>query len=692
MEYQGDTLPIARLTKRLLGTTAGVSSQPGHIKGDSSKRFTTTVYTKTLMTHSHRHGRRYYLSDIPLGMRWSSILARWRALASTRSEIQPLNCVRGRVTAEPVWAKISSPHYDSAAMDGIAVRASDTVGATETSPLQLAVGKQAVWVDTGDPVPDGFDAVIMVEVVHEVDGNILEIQSPAAPYQHVRPLGEDIVATELVLPENHTLRPVDLGACAAAGLSELPVRRKPSVAVIPTGNELVQVGSDLKPGDIIEFNSLVLAGMVEEWGGEATTLQAVPDDFDTLLNEVRDAAQQHDIVLVNAGSSAGSEDYTARVIETLGELVVHGTAIRPGHPVALGVVDGKAVLGIPGYPVSAALTTELFVKPLIERKLGVPSANRSFVKANITRKTLSPMGEDEFLRVRLGRVGEKLVATPVERGAGVIMSLVRADGIVKIPRFSEGMDAGAEVEVELLRPVEAIEETVVAIGSHDMTLDLLASHVRRERPKMTLASSNVGSMGGLIALARGEAHIAGSHLLDEATGEYNLSFIRRFLRGRNVVVVNLVQRIQGLILPQGNPQGIEILDDLTRDGVVFLNRQRGSGTRLLLDYKLNELGIEPDSIQGYDREEYTHLAVAAAVAGGRADVGLGILSAANAMGLDFVPLLSEQYDLVIPSEHYESERVRFVLSLIRGDAFKAEVDALGGYDTATMGQVVAELD
>ena len=647
------------------------------------------------MTHSHRHGRRYYLSDIPLEDALEQYLGALDvagALEHTQSEIVPLNSVRGRVTAEPVWAKISSPHYDSAAMDGIAVRASDTVGATETSPLQLAVGKQAVWVDTGDPVPDGFDAVIMVEVVHEVDGNVLEIQSPAAPYQHVRPLGEDIVATELVLPENHTLRPVDLGACAAAGLSELPVRRKPSVAVIPTGNELVEVGSDLKPGDIVEFNSLVLAGMVEEWGGEATTLQTIPDDFDTLLSGVRDAVRQYDIVLVNAGSSAGSEDYTARVIETLGELVVHGTAIRPGHPVALGVVADKAVLGIPGYPVSAALTCELFVKPLIERKLGVPAVNRSIVKANITRKTLSPMGEDEFLRVRMGRVGERLVATPVERGAGVIMSLVRADGIVKIPRFSEGMDAGAEVEIELLRPVEAIEETVVAIGSHDMTLDLLASHVRRERPKMTLASSNVGSMGGLVALARGEAHMAGSHLLDEATGEYNLSFIRRFLRGRSVIVVNLVQRIQGLILPKGNPRGIEILDDLTRDGIVFLNRQRGSGTRLLLDYKLNEMGIEPDSIQGYDREEYTHLAVAAAVAGGRADVGLGILSAANAMGLDFVPLLSEQYDLVIPSEHYGSERVRFVLSLIRGDAFRAEVDALGGYDTATMGHVVAELD
>ena len=647
-----------------------------------------------MATHSHRHGRRYYLSDIPLEDalgRYLGALGDAGALAHTAAEVVALSQARGRVTAEPVWARISSPHYDSAAMDGIAVRAADTVGATETSPLRLAVGEQAAWVDTGDPMPERYDAVIMVEVVHEVDAGTLEIQSPAAPYQHVRPLGEDIVATELVLPESHTIRPVDMGACAAAGLSELVVRRKPSVAVIPTGNELVRVGSDLKPGDIIEFNSLVLAGMVEEWGGEAEIWQTIPDDFDRLLDAVRYAAAKHDIVLVNAGSSAGSEDYTARVVESLGELVVHGTAIRPGHPIVLGVVEGKAALGIPGYPVSAALTCELFVKPLIERKLGLPSAERNRVSAAITRKTLSPMGEDEFLRVRLGRVGKKLVASPVERGAGVIMSLVRADGIVKIPRFSEGLDAGSEVSVELLRPVEAIEDTVVVIGSHDMTLDLLASHVRRARPQMTLASSNVGSMGGLLALARGEAHMAGSHLLDERTGEYNLPFIRRFLKGREVVVVNLVQRIQGLILPVGNPKGIGALENLVREDVVFLNRQRGSGTRLLLDYKLRELGVEVESIRGYDREEYTHLAVAAAVAGGRADVGLGILSAANAMGLDFAPLLSEQYDLVIPLEHYESEAVQFVLGIIRGKAFRDGVDALGGYDTSSMGQVVAEL-
>ena len=230
--------------------------------------FVTTYFHKH---GGHRHGRRYYLSDIPLEDalgRYLGALEDAGALAHTAAEVVALAQARGRVTAEPVWARVSSPHYDSAAMDGIAVRASDTVGATETSPLRLAVGEQAVWVDTGDPMPEGYDAVIMVEVVHEVDAGTLEIQSPAAPYQHVRPLGEDIVATELALPESHIIRPVDMGACAAAGLSEVTVRRKPSVAVIPTGNELVRVGSELKPGDIIEFNSLVLAGMVEEWGGK----------------------------------------------------------------------------------------------------------------------------------------------------------------------------------------------------------------------------------------------------------------------------------------------------------------------------------------------------------------------------------------------------------------------------------------
>ncbi|MCH8062041.1 MAG: molybdopterin biosynthesis protein [Chloroflexi bacterium] len=644
------------------------------------------------MTHQ-RGDRRYYLSDVPYEEALSKFLDALRAvgaLSALAVETVPLSRARGRVTAEPVWARRSSPHYDSAAMDGVAVRSRETTGATETSPLRLGIGQQAVWVDTGDPVPDGFDAVIMIEVVHQLGDNEIEIYAPVAPYQHVRALGEDIVATELVLPENHILRPVDLGACAAAGLTELAVRKKPEVAIIPTGTELVPIGSEPKAGEIIEFNSLILGGLIEEWGADPTTLTPVPDDYDKLRTAVTDAISRYDVVIINAGSSAGSEDYTARLVEELGTLIAHGAAIRPGHPIVLSVVEGKPVMGIPGYPVSAALTCELFIKPLIEAMTGARMPRRKREAAVITRKVLSPMGEDEFLRVRLGRVGGRLLATPIQRGAGVIMSLVRADGLALIPRFSEGLDAGQEVDVELLRPIEEIEGTIVAIGSHDLTLDLLASMLRKRHPDSTLASSNVGSLGGLMALNRGEAHMAGTHLLDEETGEYNLSYVRRYVTGPEVVVMNLVHRVQGLIVPRGNPQKLATLDDLGHEGISFVNRQRGSGTRVLLDYKLKELNISKEAISGYEREEYTHLAVAAAVAGGKADVGLGILSAARAIDLDFVPLLSERYDLVIPSEYYQSELLQPLLDLINSDDFKSEVESLGGYDTSQTGTVLAE--
>jgi len=640
------------------------------------------------------HTRQYYLSDIPLSEaldRFHEALAQAGALEPMPAETLSLAQANGRITAVPVWAMRSSPHYDAAAMDGVAVRAHETIGATETSPLRLTVGEQAIWVDTGDPMPPGFNAVIMIEVVHQVDEDSLEIQAPVAPYQHVRPLGEDIVATELVLPQSHRLRPQDLAACAAAGLSTVDVRQLPHVVVIPTGTELVPIGTAPKPGEIIEFNSLMLGAMIEEWGGRATRWSPVADDFENLKRTLREALSMADLVVINAGSSAGSEDYTARAVADLGQLVVHGIAVRPGHPVVLGVVDHKPVVGIPGYPVSAALTCELLIKPLIEQCLSIPPQARLKIAAHISRKVLSPLGEDEYLRVRLGRVGDKMVATPVQRGAGIIMSLVRADGIVTIPRFSEGLDAGQNVIVDLLRSPESLEGMIVVTGSHDPVLDLLASELRRGSPHLTLASSNVGSLGGLLALQRGEAHLAGSHLLDESSGDYNLPFIRRYVPGQALVVVNLVRRIQGFIVPSGNPNKITTLADLAHPGITFVNRQRGSGTRVLLDYLLREEGIAASQIAGYEREEFTHLAVAAAVAGGRADVGLGVLSAARALGMDFVPLRDEQYDLVIPQTFYGSDLLQPLFDLIRSADCKQKVEALGGYDVTSMGEVIAEV-
>ncbi len=634
--------------------------------------------------------RKYYLEDIPLDeavRRFDAALEAAGALGTTPVELAPLDMAHGRVTAGPVWAKSSSPHYDAAAMDGVAVRSRETVGATETSPVRLAVGAQAVWIDTGDPMPAGFDAVIKVEVVHEIDDSAIEIRAPAPPYHDVRPLGEDIVATELALPSSHRLRPQDLAACAQAGLAEVEVRRAPLVTIIPTGSELVPVGADPGPGGIIESNSLMLAAMVKEWGGEAARIGIVPDKRERLREAIAASVKDSDVVVINAGSSAGSEDYTAGLIAEMGELVVHGVAVRPGHPVALGVVEGKPALGIPGYAVSAAITAELFVKPLVERKLGLSPHRRETVRAAMTRKVFSSMGEDEYLRVRLGRVGGRMVAAPIQRGAGVIMSLVRADGLAVSPRLSEGLEAGSEVEVELLRPARELEGVIMATGSHDMALDLLASELHRLRPDRSLATSNVGSLGGLLALGRGEAHVSGCHLLDEETGEYNAPFARRYMRGKPATLMTLAHRTQGLIVRPGNPMAITSPVDLARGDVAFVNRQRGSGTRMLLDHMLKGAGISGGSIRGYEREEYTHLAVAAAVAGGRADAGLGVLSAARAMGMDFAPIGAEQYDLVVPAEFYDSDLLAPMLDLVRSRGFRKQIEELGGYDTTRTGEI-----
>ena len=641
------------------------------------------------MTHGHRrHGRRYYLQDVPLDEAkalYHHALSEVGSLRHTATETIPIQDALGRVTAAPVWAARSAPHYDSAAMDGVAVRSGDTVGATETSPKQLTLPDQARWVDTGEPVPDGFDAVIMIEVVQEIDESTIQITAPVPPYNHIRAIGEDIVASELLLPENHLLRPADLGACAAAGVTEVDIRARPTVAIIPTGTELVDIDADPRPGDIVEFNSLVLGGMLREWGAEPVRFAPVSDDLDMLRNAISNAVNQCDVVLVNAGSSAGAEDYTAGLVEELGTLVVHGVAIRPGHPIVLGVVAGKAVIGIPGYPVSAAIACELFVQPVVETMLGRAITPRATTRAVVTRRVQSPMGEDEFLRVRLGQVGEKLIATPVQRGAGVISSLVRADGLTLIPRTVEGLEAGSEVEVQLLRPILEVRSTIVAIGSHDMVLDLISSRLSRSPGGPGLASANVGSMGGLLAIRRGEAHIAGTHLMDEESGEYNVSFIKRYIPNREVALVHLAARTQGLMVKRGNQLNISSLADLTRADVRFVNRQRGSGTRVLLDYELRRSGIDSADVKGYNREEYTHLAVAAAVSGDKADTGLGILPAARAMGLGFIPLFSEEYDIVIPAEFYESDQLAPMLELIRSPEFQREVEALGGYDTSNMG-------
>jgi len=648
--------------------------------------------------------RKFYLEDIPLDEAWRRFIASMEssgAWARFPGEELPLEKALGRVTAAPVWAALSSPGYHASAMDGYAVRSADTLGATETAPKRLRIGpeRQTEYVDTGDPIPSWADAVIQIEHTQHVDegaaGEFIEILAGVAPWTAVRPMGEDMVATELVLPANHLLKPVDLGALAGCGHATVSVRRRPRVAVIPTGTELVTVEqaaqSGLKSGDIIEYNSLVLASQVRQWGGEPTRYPIVVDNYERIRDTVREAAATHDLILVNAGSSAGSEDFTASIVEELGALLVHGVAIRPGHPVVLGPVTDRRtpIIGVPGYPVSCALTGEIFVEPLISHWLGLPQREKPGLKAVISRKLLSPMGEDEWVRVTVGRVGKRTVAAPLSRGAGVITSLVRADGIVRIPRFSEGVEAGQEVTVELYRDPADIDRTIVHIGSHDLCLDILAQYLADDG--LLFSSANAGSLGGLTALRRGDSHLAGSHLLDPSTGEYNIAYVRKYLPSTPVVVMTFMHREQGLIVAPGNPKGIRGLADLARDDVRFVNRQRGAGTRVLLDYHLNRLGMKPEEVKGYRREEYTHLAVAVAVQSGAADCGLGIAAAAHALELDFIPFEKERYDLVIPRIHYESPLLKPLFDLIHGPVLRKAMSELPGYDMTSMGNIVIEL-
>ena len=642
---------------------------------------------------SSSHQRDVYLYDVPLATareRLASALAELPGWPPRRTLQLPLDKALGHVTAAPVWAALSSPHFPAAAMDGVAVAAASTVGAAETSPRRLELDSEAIWIDTGDAMPPDTDAVIMIEDIHDGGDGSIEIIAAAAPWQYVRPMGEDIVASELVLPQGRRLEPRDLGALAAAGHAEVDVVAPPRVAVIPTGSELVPVGSNPRPGELIEFNGLMLGALAETWGAESLRGDIVADDFQAIRDATESALESADIVVINAGSSAGREDYSARVIADLGRVFVHGVAVRPGHPVVIGVARGKPVLGIPGYPVSAALTFELFVRPLVEECLGRSAPPRRTVTAVTPRQLVSHAGDDEFIRVRVGRVGDRIVAAPLERAAGVIMSLVRADGLVTVPRFSEGIAAGSEVNVELLGESEAIEHTAVAIGSHDPALDLLASELSRRSPPMRLASTNAGSYGGLVALRRGEAHLAGCHLLDPATGVYNETDVRRVLPGRAITLVHFAQREQGLILPNGNPRALRTLHDLTRPDVRFVNRQRGAGTRMLLDHLLAAEGIDPAEIAGYEREQYTHLAVAADVDSGMADAALGIRAAARALGTDFIPVGMERYDLVIPNEHLDYPPVAVLLDILRDPAFARAVFAMGGYDTTQMGEAMAE--
>ena len=629
-----------------------------------------------------------YLTNIPLDKAREDYLKLLKGKGfGSKTEVIPVWDACNRVTAHAVYAHICAPHYAASAMDGIAVSAKDTFGATETTPVTLNT-EQYIVLDTGDPIPESCDAVIMVEDIVKNEDGTVTIHGAAAPWQHIRQIGEDICAGEMILPSHVTIAPAAIGAMIAGGVLEVEVIRKPVVGIIPTGDEIIPPCTDPKPGDILEFNGSIFSAMVRQWGAEAKVYPIVPDKFDQIKAMVARAAEECDLVILNAGSSAGREDFSARVIRELGEVLYHGIAMKPGKPAILGCKGDTPILGVPGYPVSGIIVVEQLLKPLIDHWLKAACDRTEYAKATLTRPVVSGLKYQEFVRVRMGYVGDKLMASPLSRGSGVVSSFMKADGILEVPQGLEGYDAGSEVEIRLLCPEEKLKNTVVVIGSHDPLLDELGDMLHIADQSVYMASSHVGSMGGIMALRRGEAHAAGCHLLDTATGEYNRSFVKKYFPRGGVKLVSCVGRQQGLMVAKGNPLNIQKFADIAKDGIRYVNRQKGSGTRILTDYLCKQDNLDMTAIYGYDREELTHTSVAAQIVSGSADAGMGIYSAAKLYDLDFIPICIEEYDLLIPENIWDTPQVQQMIGVLKSDAFKEKILALGGYTVENPGEII----
>lgn len=626
-----------------------------------------------------------YLTNVQLEQAKNDYLTFLReAGMEGREELVPVTEALGRISAHAVYAGLCAPHYNASAMDGIALLASLSFGATETTPVALS-DSDFVRVDTGDPLPEGCDAVIMIEDVVDTEQGIL-LYAPATPWQHIRQIGEDINAGDMILPSYTQITPAAMGAMLAGGILEVAVMARPVIGILPTGDEIVPPTVSPRPGDVMEFNSAIFSGMLTQWGAQPRVYPILRDEPELLLQGIEKAAKECDGLLIGAGTSAGRDDYTSAILKQIGQVLYHGIAIKPGKPAVLARVGAKPVLGVPGYPVSGIIVLEELFKPVIFNLLRQPVEESQPVSATLSKRVNSSLKYREFVRVRLSADSQGLTAVPLNRGAGVVTSFVKADAIMVVPQDAEGFEAGETISVRLLRPITQILNTLSIVGSHDPLLDEAADILRREDPALCVASSHVGSMGGIMAVKRGESVLAGVHLLDPDTGSYNKSYIHRYFTDGEATLLRCVDRVQGLMVAPSNPWGVKGFEDIAR--LRYVNRQGGSGTRILCDHLIKLNNFDPSRLDGYTREEFTHTAVAAQIAAGTADAGLGIYSAAKLYGLDFIPICNEEYDLLLKTESLELPLVRRFLEVLRGEEFRRRLEKLGGYVLKNPGEVI----
>jgi putative molybdopterin biosynthesis protein len=583
-------------------------------------------------------------------------------------ETVPLMQSLGRVVAAPVYATYSVPEVNIAAMDGIAVRSSDTLGAAEQSPVTL---DHVARVNTGNIIPPGFDAVVMIEETWNQGGRF-QVRKAAVPGQHIRMAGEDIREGQLVLAPGHQVRAFDIGALATYGIIELDVRAV-KVGIIPTGSELVPLGVRPAPGQVVESNTLMAQVFVGEMGASCTKYPIVPDDPEKIGETLGSAIVSNDLVVISAGSSAGTRDFTAGVIESLGELVFHGVAMKPGKPAMLGRIGGRPVLGLPGYPLAAQTVLRELAAPLLE-SWGLRAPPRCLMRARLSQALGSDLGFDEFAPVSIGRIRDTLWGIPHSRGSAVQMATVKANACVHIPAQAEGFDAGQELEVTLTTDPDSIERTLLLVGAMDPTLGELASlaHARG----LFLHAGRAGNLGGLLALRRGCCHAAPLGLPPPDLLPF-CGFIGRYLPEDRLAFIHIASIPVGIASLQGLGFG-----DLT--GVRYINAKKDSRPRLILDALLASRGIDPSLIDGYSRESASPRDAVGAVRAGLADATLCTPEVAAGTSLSFQPVTCEDYGLAIPADLLGDPRIGSLRDLVNSRELRLRLEELG-YDTSQTG-------
>ncbi len=622
----------------------------------------------------------------------SILWASWQAQPPSSERI-PLQNSLGRVLAEDIFSTIDVPGFDRASMDGFAVRAEDTFSADEQHPVNLKVLAQveagdesvytvardeAVEIATGAAMPKGANAVVMVEYTKRT-GKEVSVFKPVSPSENVTDTGSDIMCGELLLRKSQTITPREIGLLAAAGLVEVSVFRRPRVAIFSSGNELVRPGEPLVFAKLYDINGPALAAAVLECGGDPEFKGILPDDYSSIKGKLSSALNEADIVISSGSTSSGPGDLIYRAVDDLGKpgILVHGLTLKPGKPALIGLIHNKPIFGLPGYPTSALMIFHSLVAPVIRRLANTTEVRPVKVEALCAMKFFKARGRRELLPVQLvSQPDGRLAAYPMQSGSGAISSFALADGFADLPETQEFVEEGESMDVELFGK-ELVPPSLVAIGSHCIGIDIAFAMLREKDASFLGRTVNVGSVGGFHAVKRGEADVAGVHLLDEKSGEYNVPFLADFGLAKSAVLIRGYSREQGLIVRHGNPNNVRSFEDLTRKGVRFINRNRGSGTRLLIDKHLSELaksrGIDlatlSKEIEGYDYEAKSHSAVAASIKNDRADVGFGIRTAAVNVGLDFIKTEDEKYDFLVAKSRLEKPSIRAFTALVGSREF-----------------------